>query len=105
MNNFIFENTTKVFFGEGCVREYLRCLIKHYEGTVMFAYGGDCVRENGIYEEVTGLLAQADRTVIEFSGIMPNPTYAKVLEGARLARENNVGGDTWCRRRFCYGLL
>ena len=23
MNNFIFENATKVFFGKGCVKEYL----------------------------------------------------------------------------------
>ena len=57
MNNFIFENTTKVFFGEGCVREYLRCLIKHYEGTVMLAHDGGSGRENGIYEEVMCLLA------------------------------------------------
>ena len=27
---------------------------------------------------------------MEFSGIMANPTYAKVKEGARLARESNV---------------
>lgn len=26
MNNFIFENATKVYFGEGCVKEYLKCL-------------------------------------------------------------------------------
>lgn len=26
MNNFIFENATKVFFGRGCVKEYLACL-------------------------------------------------------------------------------
>lgn len=25
MNNFIFENTTKVFLGKGCVKEYLAC--------------------------------------------------------------------------------
>ncbi|MGN1019768.1 MAG: iron-containing alcohol dehydrogenase, partial [Aristaeellaceae bacterium] len=29
-------------------------------------------------------------TVVEFPGIMPNPTYAKVQEGARLAREHRV---------------
>ena len=28
MNNFIFENSTKVFFGKGCVKEYLCCLTK-----------------------------------------------------------------------------
>lgn len=26
MNNFIFQNTTKVYFGKGCVKEYLSCL-------------------------------------------------------------------------------
>ena len=26
MNSFIFENAIKVYFGEGCVKEYLKCL-------------------------------------------------------------------------------
>ncbi len=30
------------------------------------------------------------KCVVEFSGIMSNPTYAKVQEGAKLARENHV---------------
>ena len=25
MNNFIFENATKAYFGKGCVKEYLAC--------------------------------------------------------------------------------
>lgn len=50
MNNFIFENTTKVFFGKGCVKEYLACLTKSFEGTVMLAYGGGSIKKNGIYE-------------------------------------------------------
>lgn len=37
-----------------------------------------------------GLLAKADKDVVEFAGIMPNPTYAKVQEGAKLAREKGV---------------
>lgn len=52
LNNFIFENTTEVYFGEGYVREYLRCLTRHYEGTIMLAYGGGSIKEYGIYEEV-----------------------------------------------------
>lgn len=91
MNNFIFENTTKVYFGEGCVKEYLRCLTKHFGDTILFAYGGGSVKTNGVYEEVTDLLTEAGKEIIEFAGIMSNPTYEKVLEGARLARENHVG--------------
>lgn len=90
MNNFIFEHTTKTFFGRGCVREYLACLSGGYGETVMLAYGGGSVKKNGIYEEVTESLKKAGKRVVEFSGIMPNPTYSKVLEGAALARENHV---------------
>ena len=90
MNNFRFENKTKVYFGKGGVKEYLRCLLKNYGDTVMLAYGGGSIKRNGVYDEVTEILADAGKTVVEFSGIMPNPTYAKVQEGARLAREHHV---------------
>ena len=90
MHNFIFENATKVFFGKGCVKEYLSCLTKTYGDAVMLCYGGGSIKKNGIYDEVTGILKSAGKTIVEFSGIMANPTYAKVLEGAKLAKENGV---------------
>ena len=90
MNNFIYENKTKVYFGKGGVKEYLGCLLKNYGNTVMLAYGGGSVKRNGVYEEVMGILHDAGKNVVEFGGIMSNPTYAKVQEGAKLARENHV---------------
>lgn len=90
MNNFIFENATKVYFGKGCVKEYLVCLSGRYGQTVMLCYGGGSVKKNGIYDEVTACLRKAGQSIVEFSGIGANPTYAKVLEGARLAKENQV---------------
>ncbi len=89
MNNFIFQNSTKVYFGEGCVKEYLACLTKPYD-TVMVAYGGGSIKKNGIYDEVTGILKDAGKKIVEFYGIMANPTYAKVQEGAELARETGA---------------
>lgn len=90
MNNFIYENTTKVYFGKGGVKEYLCCLLKNVGDTIMLAYGGGSIKKNGIYDEVTDILQKAGKTVVEFSGIMSNPTYAKVQEGAKLVRENYV---------------
>lgn len=90
MNNFIYENKTKVYFGKGGVKEYLCCALKHYGSNVMLAYGGGSIKKNGVYGEVMDILKAAGKTVTEFSGIMPNPTYAKVLEGAEIVRENNV---------------
>lgn len=89
MNNFIFQNTTTVYFGRGCVKEYLACLLKDAK-TVLLAFGGGSIKHNGVYDEISGILKRAGKNVVEFSGIMSNPTYAKVQEGERLARENHV---------------
>lgn len=96
MNNFIFENATKVYFGRGCVREYLRCKVKPYS-TVMLAYGGGSIKANGIYGEVMEILRDAGKQVVEFSGIMANPTYQNVLEGAQLAQEKRRASPKWSR--------
>lgn len=56
----------------------------------MLAYGGGSVKKNGIYDEVKKYLEDAGKTVTDFSGIMSNPTYAKVQEGAALAKEKNI---------------
>lgn len=90
MKNFIFENATKTYFGEGCVKEYLTCLSFHYGKNVMLAYGGGSILKNGIFDEVMECLSKAGKNVTPFSGIMANPTYAKVMEGAKLARENEI---------------
>ena len=90
MNNFIFENSTKVYFGKGCVKEYLVCLTEKYGERVMLCYGGGSIKKNGIYEEVTEKLKSAGKKVFEFPGIMSNPTSGKVLEGAKFAKENEI---------------
>ena len=86
MNNFIFENKTKVYFGKGGVKEYLGGLLANFGETVMLAYGGGSIKRNGVYDEIMGILNAAGKRIVEFSGIMSNPTYAKVQEGAKLAR-------------------
>ena len=90
MNNFIFENKTKVYFGKGGVKEYLGGLLANFGETVMLAYGSGSIKCNGVYDEIMGILNAQGKCVVEFSGIMSNPTYAKVQEGAKLARENHV---------------
>ena len=90
MNNFIFENKTKVYFGKGGVKEYLGGLLANFGETVMLAYGGGSIKCNGVYDEIMGILNAQGKCVVEFSGIMSNPTYQKVQEGAKLARENHV---------------
>ena len=90
MNDFIFENKTKVYFGRNGVKKYLGGILQNYGSTVMLAYGGGSIKHNGVYDEIMSILNDAGKTIVEFPGIMPNPTYAKAQAGAELARENHV---------------
>lgn len=90
MKDFIYSYPTKVYFGAGSAAGALRAELPKVGSTVMLAYGGGSVKKNGIYDEIRGLLEQAGKTVVDFSGIMSNPTYAKVLSGAALVRERGV---------------
>lgn len=90
MNHFTYSYPTKVYFGEGTLAGSLRQELSGMGKTVMLAYGGGSLKKSGIYDELKGLLLQAGKEVVDFDQIMPNPTYAKVQEGARLARERHV---------------
>ena len=90
MNNFIFENSTKVFFGRGCVKEFLAGILSEYGNNVMLAYGGSSIKNNGVYDEIKQILTEEGKNIFEFSGIMSNPTYKKVIEGTEFAKENGI---------------
>lgn len=90
MENFVYEYPTKVYFGKGVAGQHLPGILADYGPNVLLAYGGGSIKRNGVYEELTGILQAAGKTVTEFAGIMSNPTWAKVQEGARLAREHRI---------------
>lgn len=90
MQNFTYEYPTKVYFGEGAAKEHLAEAVDGYGKNVMLAYGGGSIKKNGIYEEIRSILEEAGKTVFDFSGIMSNPTYAKVQEGAELAKKEKI---------------
>ena len=90
MENFVYEYPTKVYFGKGAAKQHLVGILAAYGPNVLLAYGGGSIKKNGVYEELTGILKAAGKTVTEFTGIMSNPTWEKVKEGARLVRDNKI---------------
>ena len=90
MQKFVYEYATKVYFGAGAVKKHLAQAVSGYGQNVMLAYGGGSVKKNGIYDEVKKILEDAGKKVFDFSGVMSNPTYAKVQEGAGMAKKENI---------------
>lgn len=90
MNDFVFNYPTKVYFGQNTAKKYLPEELKNIGNRVMLAYGNGSIKKNGIYDEIISILKENGKEIIEFSGIMPNPTYEKVQEGVKIAKENSI---------------
>ena len=90
MNPFVYSYPTKVYFGEKAAQQHLTAELAKVGPNVLLAYGGGSIKRNGIYDELIDILHKAGKRVVEFTGVMSNPTYAKVQEGAKLAREEKV---------------
>lgn len=101
LGNFTYCNPTKLYFGEGSVK-YLKEELPKYGKNVVLVYGGGSIKKNGIYDAVTSILRECGKDVAEISGVMPNPTYDKLCEGMKIAREHGadfllaVGGGSVC---------
>ena len=99
--NFTFQNTTRVHFGKKALDKLAR-EVGNYGNKVMLTYGGGSIKRSGIYDQVVKILQESGKTIIEMPGVMPNPTIDKVLEGARLAKQEQVdlilavGGGSTC---------
>ncbi|MBE5843150.1 MAG: iron-containing alcohol dehydrogenase [Butyrivibrio sp.] len=90
MNTFTYSYPVKVYFGEKAAASSLPAELAKVGSNVLLAYGGGSIKKNGVYDELLDILKKAGKSVTEFTGIMSNPTYEKVLEGANLAKENSI---------------
>ena len=88
--DFSYYNPTKIHFGKDSLAQ-LKDELGNYGENVLLVYGRNAIKSNGLYDQVISILSEAGKKVIELSGVMPNPTYDKMMEGAKLVRDNNVG--------------
>jgi len=89
MNNFLFHNPTKIYFGKGEVSK-LGKLVKERAKTVLLVYGKSSIKRMGLYDQVLTLLHEEGIKVVELSGIDPNPRISSVRAGKELCRKHNV---------------
>lgn len=87
--NFVFQNTTKIYFGKDKLL-HLAEEIKQYGSRVLLTYGGGSIKRIGLYDKIVTLLKEADITVFELSGIEPNPRHTTVNRGADICKEENI---------------
>lgn len=86
MQNFVFQNPTKLVFGKGMISKLAELIPA--DSRLMITFGGGSVKRNGVYDEVKAALA--GREWVEFWGIEPNPAIETLRKAIALGREHKV---------------
>ena len=87
--DFTYYNPTKIYFGKTALGN-LSSELANYGDTVLLVYGKGSVKKSGLYDEIIKILNEAGKQVVELAGIKSNPSYAQMMEGARLVREHHA---------------
>jgi NADP-dependent alcohol dehydrogenase len=86
MNNFVFQNPTKLIFGKGQIARLSQELPKGKK--IMVTFGGGSVKSNGVYDQVKAALAGFD--FVEFWGIEPNPKVETLRKAVEICKRDCV---------------
>lgn len=90
MNNFTFDLSTKLHFGQDML-ETLGTSVKAYtDGPILLTSGGGSIKRSGLYDKITANLDKHGIKYIELSGIKPNPEVDTARAGIKLIKENNI---------------
>ncbi|WNR46301.1 iron-containing alcohol dehydrogenase [Paenibacillus roseipurpureus] len=89
MESFMQYNPTKLWFGEGQIKQLQQEVDTHGK-RVLLVYGGGSIKQNGVYDAVMKQLRECEATVIEMPGVEPNPRLTTVKKGIALCREMSI---------------
>ena len=86
MENFIFQNPTKLIFGKGMIANLAKEIPQGKR--VLVTFGGGSVKTNGVYDQVKTALQGFE--VVEFWGIESNPSVETLRKAIAVGKENKV---------------
>lgn len=89
MNDFIFHNPDKVYFGKNQLTHLSEELLK-FGKKVLLVYGGGSIKKNGLYDSIAEITKKNGIELFELSGVEPNPRHSTVNKGAAICKKENI---------------
>jgi alcohol dehydrogenase YqhD (iron-dependent ADH family) len=90
MDNFTYQNATKILFGRGTEAE-VGAETRRWATKVLLHSGMGSVQRSGLLDRVKASLKAAGVSWVELSGVQPNPRLSLVHQGIRLCRDEGLG--------------
>lgn len=89
MENFRYQNETKIIFGKDTELE-VATEVSMYGKKILLHYGGGSIKKTGLYDKVVKSLNDNSISFIELPGVKPNPRLSLVKEGIDLCKKENI---------------
>lgn len=89
MNDFIFHNPDKIYFGKEQMGHLSEELLK-YGKNILMVYGGGSIKRNGLYDTVVATMKENELEFFELSGVEPNPRHTTVNKGAEICKKEGI---------------
>ena len=89
MQNFVFENPTKIVFGKDQIKKTGR-EVKKFGSKVLMVYGQGSIKKSGVYDQVIASLKEAGLEIVEFPGVRSNPVLSYARKGIDVAKKEGV---------------
>ncbi len=89
MDNFIFQNKTKIIFGKETENSVGSEISLKYK-KVLLHYGGGSIKKSGLYEKVISSLKGNGVQFVELGGVLPNPRLSLVQKGIEICKKNKI---------------
>lgn len=89
MNDFQFQNTTKVYFGKNQLKNLHNEVLK-YGNKILIAHGGEFIKNSPLYSKVGNELESNNIQVFELGAVEPNPRHTTVNKGVAMCKKNGI---------------
>lgn len=90
MENFQFQNPTKIIFGEGSIKYIGNEVSSNKIQKVLLLAGSGSIKQNGVYQQTIESLEHRKIEVVEVWGVRPNPTLEHAREVVEIIKKENV---------------
>lgn len=92
MENFQFQNPTKIIFGKGSIKYIGNEISATNVRKVLLLAGSGSIKQNGVYQQVIDSLNRSKIEFIEFWGVRPNPTLEHAKQVVEILKAENIEG-------------
>lgn len=90
MENFSYQNETKIIFGKDTTDKLAEELNAIKPNKVLLHYGTSHIKKSGLYDQVIAQLKETAIPFVELGGVVPNPHLELVQEGIELCRKEDA---------------